>query len=166
MKKRLKRAKPKYRAVFDTNVYVAKVLSKNPRSPNRELFELLENETYVLIWCDEIRADVAEKLIARGLNSERIAEFIAEVMSLALWIEVPASAIRSYVNDDPDDDIIVACAVVGKATYIVTYDKHLLNLKQSFPGCVVVTSLQFLFLVRGDRPSLRTRLQNWLRQLF
>src|SRR5574341_1203981 len=148
MKMRLKRAKPQYRPVFDTNVYVAKALSKNPRSPNRELFELLHKETYVLIWCDEIRLLVAEKLLARGLNSERTAEFIAEVMSLALWDEVPASAIRRYVKDDPDDDIIVACAVVGNATHIVSYDQHLLNLKEPFPGCVVVNSLQFLFLVR------------------
>jgi putative PIN family toxin of toxin-antitoxin system len=166
MKTRRLKVKPHYRAVFDTNVYLAKALSKNPRSPNRELFELLKDEKYVLIWCEEIRAEVVEKLLARGLNGERIAELIAEVMSLALWIQVPASAIRRYVEDDPDDDVIVACAVVGKATHIVSYDTHLLSLKEPFPGCIVVNSLQFLFLVRGDKLPLLTRLRNWLQRLF
>lgn len=165
-KKRRSKAKPKFRAVFDTNVYVAKALSKNPRSPNVELFELLKVDAYVLIWCEEIRAEVAEKLLARGLTAERIAELIAEVMSLAVWIEVPAFAMRRYVEEDPDDDIIVACAAVAKATHIVSYDQHLLNLKEPFLGCVVLDSLHFLFLVRGDKPPLKVRLRNWLRQLI
>jgi putative PIN family toxin of toxin-antitoxin system len=147
-------------------VYVAKALSKNPRSPNVELFELLKANAYVLIWCDEIRAEVAEKLLARHLSAERIAELIAEVTSLAVWIEVPVSAIQRYVKDDPDDDIIVACAVVSQATHIVSYDEHLLSLNEPFPGCVVLVSLHFLFLVRGDKPPLRVRLRNWLRRLI
>lgn len=166
MKMRRLKVKPHCRAVFDTNVYLAKALSKNPRSPNRELFELLKDEKYVLIWCEEIRAEVVEKLLARGLNGERIAELIAEVMSLALWIQVSASAIRRYVEDDPDDDVIVACAVVGTATHIVSYDTHLLSLEEPFPGCIVVNRLQFLFLIRGDKLPLLTRLRNWLQRLF
>jgi predicted nucleic acid-binding protein len=143
-------------------VYVAKALSKNPRSPNIELFELLKAEAHALFWCQEIRAEVAEKLLARNLS----AELIAEVMSLAVWIEVPATAIRRYVEDDPDDDIIVACAVAANATHIVSYDQHLLSLKEPFSGCVVLDSLHFLFLVRGDKPPLRVRLRNWLRRLI
>jgi len=166
MKKRRSRVEPQFRAVFDTNVYVAKALSKNPRSPNVELFELLKDDAYVLIWCQEIRTEVAEKLLARDLTGERIAEFIAEVMSMAVWIKVPASAMRQYVHDDPDDDIIVACAVVGKATHLVSHDQHLLGLKEPFPGCAVVDSLHFLFLVRGDKPPLKVRLWRWLQQLF
>jgi hypothetical protein len=131
-KKQRSKAKPKFRAVFDTNVYVAKTLSRNPRSPNIELFELLRVDAYLLIWCDEIRTDVATKLLAKGLTAQRIAEFITEVMSLALWVEVP----------------------------------HLLNLKSPFLGCVVVDSLHFLFLVRGNKPPLKARVRNWLRQLF
>jgi predicted nucleic acid-binding protein len=29
--------------------------------------------------------------------------------------------------DDPDDDMVIECAVVGKATHIITGDKHLLT---------------------------------------
>jgi putative PIN family toxin of toxin-antitoxin system len=166
MKKQRSEAEPRYRAVFDTNVYVAKALSKNPRSPNVELFKLQQTNTYLLLWCDEICAEIAEKLLARGLSDERIAEFIAEVMSLALWIEVPASAMRRYVADDPDDDIFVACAIIGKATHIVSYDPHLRNLLVPLPDCTVIDSLHFLFLVRGDKPPLRMRLRNWFQRLL
>lgn len=164
MKKLRSKADIKFRAVFDINVYVAKALSKNPRSPNIELFKLLKDDVYVLIWCDEIRAEVAEKLLQRGLTGERIAEFIAEIMSLAVWVEVPTSARRRYVEDDPDDDIIIACAISGKATHIVSNDHHLLDLQEPYPGCVILDSLHFLFLIRGDKPSLRIRLRNWLRR--
>jgi predicted nucleic acid-binding protein len=146
-------------------VYVAKVLSKNPRSPNVELFELLKAEVYLLIWCEEIRDEVAEKLLAKGLTGEFIAEFVAEVMSLAHCIEIPASARRRYVKDDPDDDVVVACAVVGKATHIVSNDPHLRNLLEPLPECIILDSLHFLFLIRGDKPPLGLILRNWLGQL-
>ncbi|MGH7496108.1 MAG: putative toxin-antitoxin system toxin component, PIN family [bacterium] len=164
-RKQPSRARSKLRAVFDSNVYVAKALSKNPRSPNAELFALLQDDEYFLIWCQEIRVELTEKLLVRGLTVERVAEFIAEITSLAIWIDVPASEIRRYVKDDPDDDIIVACAVAGKATYIVSNDRHLLDLYEPFPGCLVLDSLHFLFLIRGDKVSLRTRLRNWLWRL-
>ena len=165
-KKRRMKAESRFRAVFDTNIYVAKVLAKNPRSPNIELFELLKADAYVLIWCDEIRSEIVEKLLARHLTPERIAEFIAEVMSLATWVKVPISAIQRYVKDDPDDDIIVACAAVSKATHIVSYDPHLLNLKKPISGCIVLNGLHFLFLVRGDTPPLQVRFRDWLRKLW
>ena len=34
------------------------------------------------------------------------------------------------VTDDPDDNIIVECALESNSKYIITYDKHLLNLKE------------------------------------
>ena len=34
------------------------------------------------------------------------------------------------VKDDPDDNIIIKCALESRSKYIVTYDPHLLNLKE------------------------------------
>ncbi|MBI5389261.1 hypothetical protein HZB01_02675 [Candidatus Woesearchaeota archaeon] len=34
------------------------------------------------------------------------------------------------VKEDPDDDMIIACAVASKSQFIITYDKHLLKLKE------------------------------------
>jgi putative PIN family toxin of toxin-antitoxin system len=32
-------------------------------------------------------------------------------------------------KDDPDDNRVLACAMAGRADYIVSGDRHLLNLK-------------------------------------
>jgi putative PIN family toxin of toxin-antitoxin system len=35
----------------------------------------------------------------------------------------------NVVKDDPDDNCIIECAIESNSDYIITYDKHLLNLK-------------------------------------
>ncbi len=41
---------------------------------------------------------------------------------------VEISRTLKAVADDPDDDMVIECAVVGQATHIITGDKHLLSL--------------------------------------
>jgi len=48
----------------------------------------------------------------------------------------PQTKIKA-VKDDPDDDIIIECALESKSKYLITYDKHLLNLKE-FRGIRVI----------------------------
>ena len=49
------------------------------------------------------------------------------------------------VPDDPDDDKIVQCALVGGASYIVSGDKHLLALK-SYQAIGILRPADFLSL--------------------
>ena len=44
-----------------------------------------------------------------------------------MW--TPGKIALKAVGADPDDDAVIACAVEGKADYIITGDQHLLNLK-------------------------------------
>ena len=55
---------------------------------------------------------------------------------------------RPVISADPDDDLIVACAVVGGATHIVTYDPHFEVLGEEYRGIKVVDGLTFLRRVR------------------
>lgn len=47
------------------------------------------------------------------------------------------------VKNDPDDNRVLECAVAGHADYIVSGDRHLLNLKVH-AGIPIVTARQFL----------------------
>ena len=49
----------------------------------------------------------------------------------------------SGVSIDPDDDKFLACALEGRADYIVTGDPHLLNLKQ-YHGINILEAREFL----------------------
>ncbi|MBI3360719.1 MAG: putative toxin-antitoxin system toxin component, PIN family [Chloroflexi bacterium] len=43
---------------------------------------------------------------------------------------------------DPDDNVVIACAVTGKADYIVTGDHHLLDLNE-YAGVKIMTPRAF-----------------------
>lgn len=47
------------------------------------------------------------------------------------------------VKDDPDDNKILACAIASRSDYILTYDKHLLRIKE-FKGIKIVQPEELL----------------------
>ena len=54
-------------------------------------------------------------------------------------------------NESVDDDAILAYALVGDATHIVTYDPHLAVVGGAYQGIALLDGLHFLYVVRGDR---------------
>ena len=59
---------------------------------------------------------------------------------------------KPVIIADPDDDFILACAVVGQADYLVSYDAHFDVLEGEYRGIKITDVLPFLWTVRGDRP--------------
>lgn len=53
----------------------------------------------------------------------------------------------SIIDKDPDDDKFLDAAVAGKAKFIVSGDKHLLDLKE-FRGIKIMKPAEFLKLLR------------------
>lgn len=51
---------------------------------------------------------------------------VQEVRQFSHLVEI--SGTLKAVPDDPDDDMVIECAVIGNATHAVTGDKHLLSL--------------------------------------
>ena len=101
---------------------------------------------------DVLLGEVADKLVERGIEQERIIEFLTLVGWLAKWVDVPAEAVKSVIADDPDDDHILACAVVGKADYLVSYDPHFEPSGEEYQEVKITKALPFLWAVRGDHP--------------
>jgi putative PIN family toxin of toxin-antitoxin system len=56
------------------------------------------------------------------------AELIAYVLNLATVFEVEMSDEDPIVMADPDDDIFLHCAVAASVVYVVSGDRHLLDL--------------------------------------
>ena len=110
------------RSVFDTNVFVSAFLSRNPSSPTKELLERWKAGEFVLLISDALADELIEKLLEKGVTVYEVVEFTALLGQLAEWIEVPEEAVRPLIAEDPDDDYVIACAAVGKADCLVTYD--------------------------------------------
>lgn len=137
-------------AVFDANVYIALALSKNPRSPIIELFNRLRNNEYKLAWCEAIRDEVIEKLIEKGLDENLIAQFIIGIESVVELVVIKDSDIKPVLSSDPDDDVVIACAVKAEATHLVTYDLDFDSLEGEYEEIKIVDGLHFLYELRGE----------------
>lgn len=138
------------RAVFDANIYVAAYLSKNPRSPNKELFRRWRAKEFTLLVSQAILEEVIEKFDQRGIDQALTLELVSFVLADAEYIITPAEPLPVLIVDDPDDDLILACAVAGNADYLVTYDPHFDCLGGELQGLRVLDGLHFLYIVRGD----------------
>lgn len=146
--------KPLLRAVFDTNVIIAALKSKNPNSPTVELLKRWRNDEFLLLYADDLLLEYRQKFIARNIDAALRIAFLAGLDVFGERIELAPDQIKRVVSNDPDDDIFVACAIVGKATHLVSYDPHLLSLEESYQGIAILDGLHFLYAVRGDkRPS-------------
>ena len=139
------------RAVLDTNVFVSAFLSRNPSSPTREILHRWQAEEFVLLTADVLVDEIAEKLLASRIQPTRILELVTLLVRLAEWIEVPKEVIRPVVLQDPEDDPVIACAVVGRADYLVTYDAHFDPLEGRYGDIRITKALPFLWALRGDR---------------
>ena len=151
-KKRQERVTEKghFRAVLDTNIIIAALKSKNPNSPNLELLKRFQLGEFELLYSDDLLLEYQEKFNTRKINPELALRFLTGLVVSGEYIDVAPEQVGPVVKADPDDDLVVACAVVGNATHLVTYDPHLLNLGTSIEGIEILNGLHFLYAVRGD----------------
>lgn len=144
------------RAVFDTNVIVAAIKARNPASPTAELIRRWLAGEFYLLYSTALLEEYAEKLTARKADPGKTAEFLAELIRRGMPVVVPPSEVKAVILADPDDDHVIACAVVGGATHIVTYDPHFAVLGESYQGIAILDGLHFLYALRGDVPPNQT----------
>lgn len=131
--------------VFDTNVLIPLLI---PASRSSHLFSrLLAAGAHVAI-TPQILAEVEEKLRTKkslrkwlGVNDEDVPEFLGRLMTSCRVISGARGA-HGAVPADPDDDAIVAAALESNADYIVSEDKHLLDLG-SYDGIRILNRRNF-----------------------
>jgi putative PIN family toxin of toxin-antitoxin system len=137
-------------AVFDTNVFMSALLSRNPTSPTQELMRRWQANEFTLLISQALLIEVVEKLLARGVNPKQVQDLLIVINRFAQWVDVPAAAVLPIIAADPDDDHILACAVAGRADYLVTYDPHFDVLGGRYHGIKIAKALPFLWAIRGD----------------
>ncbi len=113
--------------VFDTNVLVSALISTKG---NPALLLDKVRKSYTLFISKDI-IDELEDVISRdkfGLTDEEVNTFIEAIISFS---EVVNPAIKlNVLKSDPDDNKILECAIACGASYIVSGDKHLLDLRE------------------------------------
>ncbi len=120
------------RVTLDTNILISASFWSGA---SEKIIAKAEEKEIILVLSKEIikeflevleYQEIKEKIKGQNLALKRTVEKIVSISEI-----VDPKKRFFLVEDDPDDNKILECAVEGKADYIITKDKHLLNL--SFP---------------------------------
>jgi putative PIN family toxin of toxin-antitoxin system len=113
-----------HRIVIDTNIYISAIFwGGKPR----EVVDLGRSEKVLIFTSLEIQTEIHRKLRTKfGLSEDETAQILLDFSTFTNLITTHEKI--SIINDDPDDNKFIECAVSSKAHFIVTGDKHLLNL--------------------------------------
>jgi len=112
---------------FDTNVLLSATLWDGSVA-QKLLFDLIRQNVQIYSTL-EILSEYQEVLKRDfDFSDEEIKEILEKVLAFATLVS-PTLRIN-IVKDDPDDDKIIECALESNSRYIITYDKHLLNIRE------------------------------------
>ncbi|MBI2147059.1 putative toxin-antitoxin system toxin component, PIN family [Candidatus Woesearchaeota archaeon] len=119
---------------FDTNVLLSATLWDGSVA-QKLLFDLIRQEIKIYS-TTEILSEYQE-ILKRDFDfsDEEVSEIMEKVLAFVTLVS-PKTKIKA-VKNDPDDDIIIECAFESESKYVITYDKHLLNLKE-FRGIRII----------------------------
>ena len=130
-----------FRVVLDTNVYYSAL-----HTPGSRLEALIEagvrERKYHLIASPFILHELYEKLIEEFLWEETRALVVVKKIVRAAELVNPKT-VPAVIDDDPDDNHILAAALAGHADLLVSGDRHLLSLKE-YKDIPIVRPLDFL----------------------
>lgn len=126
------------RLVLDTNVLVASLIG---RAAPRQLADAARTEVFQMCTSDALLAEL-EDVLSRPMFARRLQDaglaarnLVEDLRRIALVVSPPV--VPRVVARDPDDDHVLACAIVASADLIVSGDRDLLELR-SYQGIPIL----------------------------
>lgn len=138
------------RAVVDTNILISALITKKPSSPV-QVYNLIKSENFLLITSPTILEELEDVISREEIiklhqkTPKQRKEILKEIVETSYI--VPGLVSVEVVKEDPDDDKFIAAAIEGRADYVVSGDKPLLNIKQ-YHGIQVISPADFVNLLR------------------
>jgi putative PIN family toxin of toxin-antitoxin system len=133
------------RVVLDTNVYISAVMFGGLPGALLDLAFLKPFDTLI---SPALIEELDEKLRLKfEVSAEDALAIRARIVSIAHLIE-PEEPLH-VIEEDPDDNRVLECAVAGRANTIVSGDRHLLKLA-SFRGIPIMRVREFLDVIEPN----------------
>ena len=125
--------------VLDTNVIISGLgWSGKPR----EILNLFKARKLKLYVSEEIISEYW-RVASRGELPEKATSILASLLQEGELVLVEPREHFTIIKEDSDDNIFLNCAVEGKVKYIISGDKHLLDLKK-FKAIKIISPETFL----------------------
>ena len=132
------------KVVFDTNVFVSSFFGGNPR----KVVNLWKTGEVTLCLSRPIIDEYIEVLRRLGLQDEKELGELLGLFARGFHVVFTAKTHELHVvDDDPDDNKFIECAVALKAEYIITGDKALTSI-QNYMGINIVSPKDFILIHR------------------
>lgn len=104
-------------------------------------------EQHQIIFSRQMLAELADVLSINRFGEvgrSQADSFLSILGSKAIPVTVEQA--NKVIDEDPDDDVVLATALEGKAAYIISGDNHLLKLERF--GVRIITVKEVLELIR------------------
>jgi putative PIN family toxin of toxin-antitoxin system len=143
------------RVVLDTNQFVSSVLVR--QGMPAQVIDAWRRREFLLITSPSIIAEIRATLhyprIRRKypITDEDVERLIALLEQDALVVPGETD-VSSAIPADPTDDMVLACAIEGRADLIVSGDHHLLDLGE-YQGIPILTAHAFLEQLATEQAS-------------
>jgi putative PIN family toxin of toxin-antitoxin system len=134
--------------VLDTNIIVSAAI--NPKGPPAETVRAWRAHSFTWVTSpallEELESVLRSARLSRYLawTGDEIAEFLALVRQVA-WVVAPSTRIDA-IKRDPADNRVLEAAIEGRVDYIVTGDRHLLNIG-SYKDIPIVPPGRFVAII-------------------
>jgi putative PIN family toxin of toxin-antitoxin system len=131
------------RAVLDTNVLISSVISTGV--PHEIVVKGFSSEYQIVVsvaTLTEFRDTLLKYPEKFHMDEDDVQQEVETIRYFAEFVD-PDEEITA-VEDDPDDDKFLEAAVAGNVDYIVSGDRHLLDLN-SFQGIQIVEPRAFYY---------------------
>lgn len=129
--------------MLDTNIYISAAIIGRVCEEILKMCRFGNLEVFI---SKDIIIEIETKLKDKFFwSNQQIKVFIENILEFCHMAEVSEKII--YLEEDADDDKILECTVASECTYIVSGDKHLINLK-SFRNIKILNPADFLILIK------------------
>ena len=130
------------KVVIDTNVFISSFFRGNPK----KIIDLWKKGEIKLCLSREIVDEYVEVLKMLGLQNESELQELLNTFSEGHNIIFSATTPSlKIIEQDPDDNMFIECAVALGCSHIISGDKHLKQVK-NYMGIKIVNSKEFLII--------------------
>lgn len=136
------------RVVLDTNVWLSAIFWEGEAS---KIIEVCEKNKAGIIITEDILSEIIDVLNKESKfqkfiedRKQKVEDLVRTILSIANLIETESKL--DLIKEHPKDNIILEAALDGKADYIISYDKHILNMIE-FREIKILKPGEFLKLI-------------------
>jgi putative PIN family toxin of toxin-antitoxin system len=129
------------RIVLDTGIYINVLITKG--TPPDRLYQAWNKGAFCIVTSSE---QIAE--LSRVIGYKKLRKFItpdeAQILIDRLYshAKIVSNLPDVHLSSDPDDDLILATAIAGKADYIISGDKRGMLYLKEVHGIPIITARQ------------------------